>query len=215
MIFNQLVLEFLGREVVSVLMYAFWLMLGLVLFNGWKEFVDFIKIIANAIWSGMKWVGFSLWFALVWIWTQLVRFFKWIWKGLRWIGKKLSFIWDWIVKVAKLTWNFIKKVSLIIANFFVRVWNQIVIGFKLTVQFTWWLIAGIAIAIGETTWLVIRTLGLGLWGGVHLLKEGFRWVLMPVYLFYKWLITKSTNKNKSLYSKIVITITIVLTQVKD
>jgi len=194
MIFNQLVLEFLGREVVIVLMYAFWLMLGLVLFNGWKEFVDFIKIIANAIWSGMKWVGFSLWFALVWIWTQLVRFFKWIWKGLRWIGKKLSFIWDWIVKVAKLTWNFIKKVSLIIANFFVRVWNQIVIGFKLTVQFTWWLIAGIAIAIGETTWLVIRTLGLGLWGGVHLLKEGFRWVFMPVFLFYKWLIIDKPMK---------------------
>ena len=194
MIFNQLVLEFLGREVVIVLMYAFWLMLGLVLFNGWKEFVDFIKIIANAIWSGMKWVGFSIWLALVWIWTQLVRFFKWIWKGLRWIGKKLAFIWDWIVKVAKLTWNFIKKVSLIIANFFVRVWNQIVIGFKLTVQFTWWLIAGIAIAVGETTWLVIRTLGLGLWGGVHLLKEGFRWVFMPVYLFYKWLIIDKPMK---------------------
>jgi tetratricopeptide (TPR) repeat protein len=194
MIFNQLVLEFLGREVVIVLMYAFWLMLGLVLFNGWKEFVDFIKIIANAIWSGMKWVGFSLWFALVWIWTQLVRFFKWIWKGLRWVGKKLSFIWDWIAKVAKLTWNFIKKVSLIIANFFVRVWNQIVIGFKLTVQFSWWLIAGIAIAIGETTWLVIRTLGLGLWGGVHLLKEGFRWVFMPVYFFYKWLINDKPMK---------------------
>jgi tetratricopeptide (TPR) repeat protein len=130
----------------------------------------------------------------VWIWTQLVRFFKWIWKGLRWIGKKLAFIWDWIVKVAKLTWNFIKKVSLIIANFFVRVWNQIVIGFKLTVQFSWWLIAGIAIAIGETTWLVIRTLGLGLWGGVHLLKEGFRWVFMPVYLFYKWLIIDKPMK---------------------
>jgi tetratricopeptide (TPR) repeat protein len=194
MVLNQLVFEFLGEEVVIALMFVFWMMLGLVLFNGWKEFVDFIKIIANAIWSGMKWVGFSLWFALVWIWTQLVRFFKWIWKGLRWIGKKLAFIWDWIVKVAKLTWNFIKKVSLVIANFFVRVWNLLVIGFKLTVQFTWWLIAGIAIAIGETTWLVIRTLGLGLWGGVHLLKEGFRWVFMPVYLFYKWLIIDKPMK---------------------
>jgi tetratricopeptide (TPR) repeat protein len=194
MVLNQLVFEFLGEEVVITLMFVFWLMLGLVLFNGWREFVDFIKLFVNTIWGGIKLVGLSLWFALVWIWTQLVRFFKWIWKGLRWIGKKLSFIWDWIVKVAKLTWNFIKKVAFAIADFFVRVWNLLVIGFKITVQFSWWLIAGIAIAIGETTWLIIRTLGLGLWGGVHLLKEGFRWVFMPVYLFYKWLIIDKPMK---------------------
>ena len=194
MVLNQLVFEFLGEEVVITLMFVFWLMLGLVLFNGWREFVDFIKLLVNTIWGGIKLVGLSLWFALVWIWTQLVRLFKWIWKGLRWVGQKLSFIWTWIVKAAKITWNFMKKVAFAIADFFVRVWNLLVICFKITVQFSWWLIAGIAIAIGETTWLIIRTLGLGLWGGVHLLKEGFRWVFMPVYLFYKWLIIDKPMK---------------------
>ncbi len=195
MVFNQLVFEFLGREVVITLMFVFWLMLGLVLFNGWREFVEFIKVMFRSIWLGIQWVGMSLWFVLVWIWTgikwlgvQLAKFFKWVWKGIVWLGKKLEFI-----------WNAIKKAAIAVASFFVKVWRWIVkvaklawhylvIGFKVFVQFSWWLIAGIAIAIGETTWLLIRTLGLGLWGVVHLLKEGFRWVFMPVYLFYKWLI---------------------------
>ena len=195
MVLNQLVFEFLGEEVVITLMFVFWLMLGLVLFNGWREFVEFIKMLGRTIWLGIQWVGMSIWFVLVWIWTgikwlgiQLATFFKWVWKGIVWLGKKLAFI-----------WHAIKKAAIAVASFFVKVWRWIVkvakltwhylvIGFKVVVQFSWWLLAGIAIAIGETTWLLIRTLGLGLWGVVHLFKEGFRWVFMPVYLFYKWLI---------------------------
>ena len=183
MVMNQLIFEFLSRELVVILMYVFWLMLGLVLFNSWKEFVDFMKLIVNTIWRGLRWTG-----------LQLARFFKWVWKGIVWLGKKLAFI-----------WHALKKAGLAIARFFVKiwkwivrvskmVWSALVKGFKIAVQFSWWIIAGVGLAIGETVWIVVRTIGLGLWGGVHLLKEGFRWVFMPIYLFYKWLIIDKPMK---------------------
>ena len=183
MVMNQLIFEFLSRELVVILMYVFWLMLGLVLFNSWKEFVDFMKLIVNTIWRGLRWTG-----------LQLARFFKWVWKGIVWLGKKLAFI-----------WHALKKAGLAIARFFVKiwkwivrvskmVWSALVKGFKIAVQFSWWIIAGVGLAIGETVWIVVRTIGLGLWGGVHLLKEGFRWVFMPIYLFYKWLIIDKSMK---------------------
>ena len=201
MVMNQLIFEFLSRELVVILMYVFWLMLGLVLFNSWKEFVDFMKLIVNTIWRGLRWTG-----------LQLARFFKWVWKGIVWLGKKLAFIWHaikkaalaiktffvkvwkWIVKVSKIVWAAIKKAAISIAYFFIQVWYAIVEGFKIALQFSWWIIAGVGLAIGETVWIVVRTIGLGLWGGVHLLKEGFRWVFMPVYLFYKWLIIDKPMK---------------------
>ena len=201
MVMNQLIFEFLSRELVVILMYVFWLMLGLVLFNGWKEFVDFVKIFVEAIWQGIRWTG-----------LQLARFFKWIWKGIVWLGLKLAFIWHaikkaalaiktffvkvwkWIVKVSKIVWAAIKKAAISIAYFFIQVWYAIVEGFKIAVQFSWWIIAGVGLAIAETVWIVVRTIGLGLWGGVHLLKEGFRWVFMPIYLFYKWLIIDKSMK---------------------
>lgn len=201
MVMNQLIFEFLSRELVVILMYVFWLMLGLVLFNSWKEFVDFMKLIVNTIWRGLRWTG-----------LQLARFFKWVWKGIVWLGKKLAFIWHalkkaglaiasfavkiwkWIVKVSKMVWSAIKKAAIAVAHFFIQVWYAFVKGFKIAVQFSWWIIAGVGLAIGETVWIMVRTIGLGLWGGVHLLKEGFRWVFMPVYLFYKWLIIDKPMK---------------------
>jgi|GEM_PF-1585176 len=201
MVMNQLIFEFLSRELVVILMYVFWLMLGLVLFNSWKEFVDFMKMIVNTIWRGLRWTG-----------LQLARFFKWVWKGIVWVGKKLAFIWHalkkaglaiarffvkiwkWIVKVSKMVWSAIKKAAIAVAYFFIQVWYAVVAGFKIAVQFSWWIIAGVGLAIGETVWIVVRTLGLGLWGGVHLLKEGFRWIAMPIYLFYKWLLIDKPMK---------------------
>ena len=201
MVMNQLIFEFLSRELVVILMYVFWLMLGLVLFNSWKEFVDFMKMIVNTIWRGLRWTG-----------LQLARFFKWVWKGIVWLGKKLAFIWHalkkaglaiatfsvkiwkWIVKVSKMVWSAIKKAAINVAYFFIQVWYAVVAGFKIAVQFSWWIIAGVGLAIGETVWIVVRTLGLGLWGGVHLLKEGFRWIAMPIYLFYKWLLIDKPMK---------------------
>ena len=201
MVMNQLIFEFLSRELVVILMYVFWLMLGLVLFNSWKEFVDFMKMIVNTIWRGLRWTG-----------LQLARFFKWVWKGIVWLGKKLAFIWHalkkaglaiatfsvkiwkWIVKVSKMVWSAIKKAAIAVAYFFIQVWYAVVAGFKIAVQFSWWIIAGVGLAIGETVWIVVRTLGLGLWGGVHLLKEGFRWIAMPIYLFYKWLLIDKPMK---------------------
>ena len=201
MVMNQLIFEFLSRELVVILMYVFWLMLGLVLFNSWKEFVDFMKLIVNTIWRGLRWTG-----------LQLARFFKWVWKGIVWLGKKLAFIWHalkkaglviasfavkiwkWIVEVSKMVWSAIKKAAIAVAHFFIQVWYAFVKGFKIAVQFSWWIIAGVGLAIGETVWIMVRTIGLGLWGGVHLLKEGFRWVFMPVYLFYKWLIIDKPMK---------------------
>jgi hypothetical protein len=201
MVMNQLIFEFLSRELVVLFMYVFWLMLGLVLFNGWKEFVDFVKIFVEAIWQGIRWTG-----------LQLARFFKWIWKGIVWLGLKLAFIWHaikkaalaiktffvkvwkWIVKVSKIVWTAIKKAAISIAYFFIQVWYAIIEGFKIAVQFSWWIIAGVGLAIAETVWIVVRTIGLGLWGGVHLLKEGFRWAFMPIYLLYKWLIIDKSMK---------------------
>lgn len=201
MVMNQLIFEFLSRELVVILMYVFWLMLGLVLFNSWKEFVDFMKLIVNTIWRGLRWTG-----------LQLARFFKWVWKGIVWVGKKFAFIWralkkaglaiarffvmiwKWIVKVSKIVWAGIKKAAINVAYFFIQVWYAVVAGFKIAVQFSWWIIAGVGLAIGETVWIVVRTLGLGLWGGVHLLKEGFRWIAMPIYLFYKWLLIDKPMK---------------------
>ena len=172
MVMNQLIFEFLSRELVVILMYVFWLMLGLVLFKSWKEFIDFMKLIVNTIWRGLRWTG-----------LQFARFFKWIWKGIVWLGLKLAFI-----------WHAIKKAAISIAYFFIQVWYAIVEGLKIAVQLSWWIIAGVGLAIGETVWIVVRTIGLGLWGGVHLLKEGFRWVFMPIYLFYKWLIIDKSMK---------------------
>ena len=86
MIFNQIVLEFLGREFVAILMYVFWLMLGLVLFNSWKEFVDFMRRMIQAIWFGIKWVGLKLWFV-----------FRWVWYGIVWVVKGIQKIALWIL----------------------------------------------------------------------------------------------------------------------
>jgi len=159
MVMNQLIFEFLSRELVVILMYVFWLMLGLVLFNSWKEFVDFMKMIVNTIWRGLRWTG-----------LQLARFFKWVWKGIVWVGKKLAFIWHalkkaglaiarffvkiwkWIVKVSKMVWSAIKKAAIAVAYFFIQVWYAVVAGFKIAVQFSWWIIAGVGLAIGETVW---------------------------------------------------------------
>lgn len=183
MVMNQLIFEFLSRELVVILMYVFWLMLGLVLFNSWKEFVDYMKLIVNTIWRGLRWTG-----------LQLARFFKWVWKGIVWLGKKLAFIWHALKKAGLAIASFSVKIWKWIVKVSKMVWSTLVKGFKIAVQFSWWIIAGVGLAIGETVWIMVRTIGLGLWGGVHLLKEGFRWVFMPVYLFYKWLIIDKPMK---------------------
>lgn len=188
MIFNQIVLEFLGRELVAILMYVFWLMLGLVLFNSWKEFVDFVRRMIQAIWFGIKWVGLKLWFVFRWVWYGIVWVVKGIQKIALWIFKYLKMAWKWVVKTAIAFWKWIVKMAKMVAHFFVQVWNWIVKAVKIVIQFSWWIIAGIGIAIGETVWLIIRTVGAGLFAVIHGLVFVFKWVFMPIYLLYKWII---------------------------
>lgn len=188
MIFNQIVLEFLGRELVAILMYVFWLMLGLVLFNSWKEFVDFMRRMIQAIWFGIKWVGLKLWFVFRWVWYGIVWIAKGIQKIALWIFKYLNMAWKWVAKTAIAFWKWIVKMAKIVAHFFVQVWNWIVKAVKIVIQFSWWIIAGIGLAIGETIWLIIRTVGAGLFALLHGLVFVFKWVFLPVYKLYKWII---------------------------
>ena len=183
MVMNQLIFEFVSRELVVILMYGFWLMLGLVLFNSWKEFVDFLKLIGHTIWRGLQWTGKKL--AIVW-------------RGMKKLGLAVaSFflkIWKLIVRASKVVWARMKRVAISIRSLLVKLWYVIEKRLKIALQFSWWILAGVGLAIAETAWIVLRTIGLGLWGIVHLLKEGFRWIAMPIYLFYKWLLIDKPMK---------------------
>ncbi len=194
MIFNQIVLEFLGRELVAILMYVFWLMLGLVLFNSWKEFIDFMRQLIQAIWFGIKWVGLKLWFVLRWVWFGIVWLAKGIQKIALWVFKYLKMAWKWVVKTAIAFWKWVVKIAKVVAQFFVQVWNWIVKVAKVVIQFAWWILAGISLAIGETTWLIIRTVGAGLFALLHGLVFVFKWVFLPVYKLYKWIIVDQPLK---------------------
>jgi len=187
MILNQIVLEFLGRELVAILMYVFWLMLGLVLFNSWKEFIDFVKAIVNGIWFGLQWIGKKIWLGLQWIWRGLVWLGRQLKRAWLWVWKYLKVVLQWIVKVAKLTWKWIKLMAKKIAAFLVMVWQWLVFAAKRVIQFLWWIIAGVGIAIAETAQIIILTLWAGLQGVLHGLVFIFKWVFLPVYKLYKWI----------------------------
>ncbi len=217
MILNQIVLEFLGRELVAILMYVFWLMLGLVLFNSWKDFIEFMIRLGRAIWFGIRWFGLKVWFVLRMIWAGIVWVALWIkkialaiyaflkkaalltWKGIKWLALKFwsvfRFVWYAIVwvalgikKIALAIWKVIKIAIDWVVKAAKFVWHWIVRISKTIIQLSWWILAGIGIAIAETFQIFVLTLWAGLQGVLHGLVFVFKWVFLPVYKLYKWII---------------------------
>jgi hypothetical protein len=181
MTLNQVVLEFLGPGLVVSMMLAFWLMLGLVLFKSLKDLRDFIVLCGLTIYSGSRWLAVNFWLGLVWL-GRGIRI------GALWIWQYLSVVWYWFIKTGKKAWKWVVKVSNSITKFFLKLWAIVVIKLKIAVQFSWWILAGVGIAIGETFYLLGKAIALVLWAVVNGLVIGFKWVMLPLYKFYKWLI---------------------------
>jgi hypothetical protein len=188
MVMNQIVLEFLGQGLVVGLLYGFWLMLGLVLFNTWKEFIEFFKAIGRAIMTGLTWTFNKIAFFFSLLWRGITFIAKGVWVGILWVWKYLKLVLKGILFVLKAIWKQVVKAAKAVAAVAVYLWLGFIKVLKVIVQLSWWLLAGIAIAIVETIYILIRTLGFAL----RALFRGFvvviKWVFLPIYAGYKWLI---------------------------
>ena len=194
MLYNQVVLEFLGEELVVSLMYVFWLMLGLVLFKSFKDLYEFLKAIVLGIWFGIRWTGLKLWFAIRWVGKYLAIFGRWIWQGLRWLGLKIYKGLQWLWKIILKVWGWMKKTAIVIG---LTIWKGLImVGnfFKAVIQWSWWILAGVAIAIFEAVVWFFVMIGKLLTLAVQYLGIGLRWLVYPFFALYQWLLSKQKGK---------------------
>lgn len=194
MFYNQVVLEFLGEELVVALMYLFWLMLGLVLFKSFKDLYEFIKAIALGIWFGIRWTGLKLWFVIRLIGKYLAIAGLFIWQGLLWLWAKIRLGLQWLLKVFLKGWEWMKTTAKVIG---LAIWKGIIVVgnfFKAVIQWSWWIVAGVAIAIAEAViWFGI-TLGRLVILVVQYLGIGLRWLMYPFFALHQWLVSKQQGK---------------------